>query len=236
MSGPVGWRSNRSSDIVLDTPLAASARARCRKAIGSAMPAARTSRTCRAGRSGSPRTTARRRLSRPSGSAPFPRHPQLHTGLLLQAPNNAEQVARLRVAARPEHVDQALGLRARRLAQFLEADRRLDVVAQRSTALPASTSPASMASMPSRSSASPKAGSSATRFCTSSLKLRVNATASLRSSRPRTPSSVVRPQRLGRLYIAPLAPLRAAVQEDHQHRAVLAELHPVSRPPSRSGT
>ena len=36
----------------------------------------------------------------------------------------------MRISARPEHADEALGRRVGRLAQLFEADRRLDVVAQ----------------------------------------------------------------------------------------------------------
>jgi len=42
----------------------------------------------------------------------------------------AEEVARLRIAARAEHADQAFGGRVGRLAELFEADRRLDGVAQ----------------------------------------------------------------------------------------------------------
>jgi hypothetical protein len=49
---------------------------------------------------------------------------------MAKVPEHAEQVLGLRIAARPEHADEALGLRPGRLAQLLEADRRLDVVAQ----------------------------------------------------------------------------------------------------------
>jgi hypothetical protein len=55
---------------------------------------------------------------------------QLDAGLFLQVADDAEQVAGLRIAARAEHADEALRLGAGRLAQLLETDRRLDVVAQ----------------------------------------------------------------------------------------------------------
>jgi hypothetical protein len=42
----------------------------------------------------------------------------------------AEEVAGLRIATRAEHANEALRLRAGRLAQFLEDNRRLDIVAQ----------------------------------------------------------------------------------------------------------
>src|SRR5271166_290850 len=58
------------------------------------------------------------------------RHMQLQPGLFLQIAEYTEQIPGLRVAARSEHADEALGLCAGRLAQLLEADRRLDVVAQ----------------------------------------------------------------------------------------------------------
>ena len=55
---------------------------------------------------------------------------ELDAGLFLQVADDAEEVAGQRIAARAEHADEALRLRAGRLAQLLEADRRLDVVAQ----------------------------------------------------------------------------------------------------------
>jgi hypothetical protein len=55
---------------------------------------------------------------------------ELETGPLLQVADDAEEVTRLRIAARAEHADEALRLRAGRLTKLLEADRRLDVVAQ----------------------------------------------------------------------------------------------------------
>ncbi len=50
--------------------------------------------------------------------------------LLLQSADDAEEVARLRVAARAEHADQAFGGRAGGLRELLEADGGLDVIAQ----------------------------------------------------------------------------------------------------------
>ena len=41
---------------------------------------------------------------------------QFHSGLLLQVADHAEQVARLRIATRAEHADQALSRGVRRLA------------------------------------------------------------------------------------------------------------------------
>ena len=55
---------------------------------------------------------------------------QAHAGTFLQVANHTEQVSCLRVAARAEHADQALGRRAGCPAKLLEADRRLDVIAQ----------------------------------------------------------------------------------------------------------
>lgn len=52
---------------------------------------------------------------------------QLDPGLLLQIEDDPEQVTRLRIAARPEHADQTLRRRGRRLPQLFEADRRLNV-------------------------------------------------------------------------------------------------------------
>ena len=51
---------------------------------------------------------------------------QPHAGPLLQIADHAEEVLRLRIAARAEHANQALWRRA----ELFEADRRLDVVAQ----------------------------------------------------------------------------------------------------------
>jgi hypothetical protein len=53
---------------------------------------------------------------------------ELDAGLFLQVPDDAEEVAGLRIAARTEHANEALRLRAGRLAQLLEPDGRLDVV------------------------------------------------------------------------------------------------------------
>ena len=55
---------------------------------------------------------------------------ELDAGLFLQVANDAEEIAGLWIAARAEHPDEALRLRAGRLAKLLEADGRLDVVAQ----------------------------------------------------------------------------------------------------------
>jgi hypothetical protein len=55
---------------------------------------------------------------------------ELDAGLFLHIADDAKEVAGLRIAARSEHADEALRLGAGRLAQFLEADRRFDVVAQ----------------------------------------------------------------------------------------------------------
>src|ERR1700722_9152593 len=66
----------------------------------------------------------------PLRSARFRHDVKLHPGLLLQVADDAEQVPRLRIAARSEHADETLGLRADRLAELFEADGRLDVVAQ----------------------------------------------------------------------------------------------------------
>src|ERR1700733_15973008 len=86
--------------------------------------------------------------------------------------------------------------------------------------------------MPSRSNAAAKAGSCATRRCTSSLKSRVTAIARLRSSRRRpAPPLVVRPQLVRSLDIALLALLGAACEQDDQHLAVATEVSPVARPP-----
>src|ERR1700733_12583449 len=89
-----------------------------------------------------------------------------------------------------------------------------------------------MVSMPSRSSASAKAGSRAIRFCTSSLKSRVNAMACLRSScRRLSPPLVVHPKFLRPPNVALLTLLGAAREEDHQGFAVAPEINPVARSP-----
>jgi hypothetical protein len=67
---------------------------------------------------------------RPIMPSPFKRDLHLQAGPLLQIADHAEQVLRLRIPACAEHADQALRRRAGRLAELLEADRRLDVVAQ----------------------------------------------------------------------------------------------------------
>src|SRR5580692_4331116 len=89
-----------------------------------------------------------------------------------------------------------------------------------------------MVSMPSRSSASAKAGSRAIRFCTSSLKSRVTAIARLLSpSRRLAPPLVIRPQLLRPFDVALLALLGAAREQDHQCLAVAPEINPVARSP-----
>src|SRR5262245_22015490 len=55
---------------------------------------------------------------------------QVHTSPFLKIAEDAKQIPRLRIATRSEHADQALGLGARGLAELLEADGGLDVVAQ----------------------------------------------------------------------------------------------------------
>src|ERR1700709_612756 len=97
-------------------------------------------------------------------------------------------------------------------------------------------SPVSIVSMLSRSNASPKAGSLATRFCTSSLKLFVNAISTSCTALPRLsfrrPSELVaRPMLLRVGDIARLALLGAARQQDHQHIPVPPEIYPIARPP-----
>jgi hypothetical protein len=63
-------------------------------------------------------TVGHDRLNRPH------RDVQLQARLLLQVTDYAEEVLRLRIAAPPEHADQALGRRIPRCAQLLEADGR----------------------------------------------------------------------------------------------------------------
>jgi hypothetical protein len=55
---------------------------------------------------------------------------QFNAGLLLKIPNDVEEIARLRIAARAEHSDQTLRLSAGRPAEFLKAYGSLDVVPQ----------------------------------------------------------------------------------------------------------
>jgi hypothetical protein len=78
----------------------------------------------------------------------------------LQIADDTKQVLCLRVAARPEHADEALGRRIGIGPKLFEADRRLDVIAQDRFA--GSMSPSSITSIPSRSSASAKARAVAT--------------------------------------------------------------------------
>ncbi len=91
---------------------------------------------------------------------------QLNAGLFLQVTDYAEEVARLRIAARAEHPNEAFRLCASRRAELLKTDRRFDVIAKDRLA---GVDIASMVSIPSRSSASAKAGSRAVRFCTGSF-------------------------------------------------------------------
>jgi hypothetical protein len=154
---------------------------------------------------------------------------QLKAGLLLQVTDDAEEVAGVRITARAQHADDAFRRCASRRAELLEADRRLDVVAQNRFAC--IDIAGSMVLMPSRSSASAKAGSPATRFRTSSLKSRVTAIAcSLSSCRRLAPPLVIRPQLFRPFDVALLALLGAAREEDHQRLAVAPEIHPVARP------
>jgi hypothetical protein len=67
---------------------------------------------------------SRRRCSSRNG------HLQVAAAVLLQIADDAEQVSRLGIASWPEHPDQALRLRSRRLAEFLKSNRRLDIIAQ----------------------------------------------------------------------------------------------------------
>ena len=76
---------------------------------------------------------------------------QLQPRLPLKIAEHAEKVLSLRIPARSEHADEALRRRGGRLAELLEADRRLDVVAQ--DRLAGIDIAVSMVSMPSRSSA-----------------------------------------------------------------------------------
>src|SRR5258708_7627675 len=55
---------------------------------------------------------------------------KFQTCTLLKVTDHAEQIFSLRVSTRAEHADEALRRRAGCLAQLLEADRRLDVVAK----------------------------------------------------------------------------------------------------------
>jgi hypothetical protein len=73
---------------------------------------------------------ARRRRRTRSRSSRLRPHLQMEPALLLQVAEHGEEVARLRIAARTEHAHEALGRRAGGAAERLEADRRIDVVAQ----------------------------------------------------------------------------------------------------------
>ena len=50
-----------------------------------------------------------------ASAAALSRHAQVHAGLLLQIADEGEEIFRLRIAARAEHADRALGRRAGRL-------------------------------------------------------------------------------------------------------------------------
>src|SRR5579859_377042 len=102
--------------------------------------------------------------------------------------------------------------------------------------LPVSRSPASSASTPSRSRASAKAGSAATRWPTRSLKLRVRVMVHLLRCISciswGAPAPLVGgPQGLGGLDILLLAALGPAGQQDDELRPVAGEIDPVARPP-----
>ena len=62
----------------------------------------------------------------------LPRRPDAQTDArgVLQSVNDRKQVAGIRVAARPEHPHQAFCRCPCVLGEFVEADRRVDVVAQ----------------------------------------------------------------------------------------------------------
>src|SRR4051794_249756 len=57
-------------------------------------------------------------------------HGEMNAGPLLETAKHVEQVFRLRIAPRPKHADQALGLCAGSGAEFFESNCRLDVVAK----------------------------------------------------------------------------------------------------------
>src|SRR6266568_6809070 len=78
-----------------------------------------------AGEKKSPPPGALSRADLPQGEVKkerLSRHAQMQTGLLLQIADDGEEVFRLRIAARAEHADQALGGRAGRLGELFEAD------------------------------------------------------------------------------------------------------------------
>src|SRR5271165_6139766 len=109
---------------------------------------------------------------------------QFDPRLFLQIADDSEEVARLWVAARAEHADQAFRGGVGRFADASPSFSKPTValMVSRRIALPVSTSPASMVSIPSRSRFSANAASLATRRCTSSLKLLVRAMSALRTS------------------------------------------------------
>ena len=121
------------------------------------------------------------------------------------------------------------GRRAGRLAELLEADRRLDVVAQDRLAGVDIAGEHGVDAFAQQRFA--ECGSPLIRFCTSSLKFPVNAIVRLRSSRGRL-AAACNPPTFPRLRdVALLALLGAARQQDHQRFAVAPEIHPVARPP-----
>src|SRR5665811_1465093 len=96
--------------------------------------------------------------------------------------------------------------------------------------LPVSTSPESIASTPSRRSASANFASPLTWCCTSSLKLLVLAIFVSLQRMPRFASFVVLPITDRRVDVALLPLLRSARQQDQQCLPISREIDPVSRP------
>src|SRR2546428_12514697 len=88
--------------------------------------------------------------------------------------------------------------------------------------------------MPSRSSASAKAGSSATCFCTSSLKLLVGIM-HLHSSPAAPALPIFAPKLRSHPDIALLPFLRSAGEQNHQHVTVSAQIHPIRSEERRVG-
>ena len=116
----------------------------------------------------------------------------------LKVANYAEQVLGLRIATGAKHADQTLRRRARRCSEFFKSDSGFDVVTQ--DRFPVSRSPESIASTPSRRSASANLASPLTCCCTRSLKLLVLVIKILRSAYD-APGLFVAPPIPGSLFV-----------------------------------
>ena len=73
-----------------------------------------------------PPAFALRALAGKSANLPYAavlsRHAQMQAGFLLQVADDGEEIFRLRIAARAEHADQALGRRAGRFGELFPSE------------------------------------------------------------------------------------------------------------------